>query len=380
MLERIFRMADMKTGMYTSPHLTYLGERVQIDRTPISKDKLCEYVDELKIVADSIFDVVDKSSYPSFFEFMTALAFLEFSSEKVNCAVVEVGLGGRLDSTNIVLPEISVITSIGLDHIQMLGSTIAEIAREKAGIIKREVPVVCGFLPKEAMDVVEAVALEKSAPLYKTADYFPTEDSLPQTSLFGLYQRRNAALALLCSRVLRESAEAGKTVAVFGQLRDELVLAALSDVQWAARWQRVELANGGTLILDSSHNEEGARMLESNLANFDFGGKKPIIAIGVLGEERARPIMDVVKKYARKIILLVPDQPRALGFDSLRRCLGDCAAEVVCAKVSDIYKSGNVCTAAGRGDTIVSTGSIYLAGEVLGALSGDSSDNLQDRP
>ncbi len=379
MLEAILRYSGLKTGMFTSPHLTYIGERVQVNRLPISKESLMSFVDKLKSKADSIFGDCDLSTYPSFFEFMTALAFLQFDKEKVDCAVVEVGLGGTLDSTNIITPEISVITSIGLDHIQMLGATIEEIAREKAGIIKKGVPVVCGFLPEAAMSVIAKIAKEKSASLFKVEDYF-SDATLPTTSLFGYYQRRNAATALLCTRILRERAKNGEGAETFSKLTEENVISALQEVSWDARWQTIKMQNGSTLILDSSHNEEGAKTLEKNLSEFCSGEKKPIITVGVLGEDRAIPLLEVAKKYAKKIVLLVPNQPRALEFESLLRCLGDCDIPVEMGKVSKIFKSKNICTITNPNDTVISTGSIYLAGEILSAISGKESDSLQDIP
>lgn len=122
---------------------------------------------------------------------------------------MEVGLGGRLDSTNIVSPDICAITSIGLDHTALLGGTCEKIAAEKAGIIKKSVPVVCGFVPDGAFAAIRARAEEAGAPFYDVRDYFPNENSLPETSLFGKFQRRNAAVALLCARILRERADRG---------------------------------------------------------------------------------------------------------------------------------------------------------------------------
>ncbi|MBQ6535032.1 MAG: bifunctional folylpolyglutamate synthase/dihydrofolate synthase, partial [Opitutales bacterium] len=304
MLEAVLRKAGNRTGMFTSPHLKYLGERIQINRVPISKDALLSETSELRKTADKLFGDSPPEDYPSFFEFMTAMAFLEFSRAKVDCAVVEVGLGGRLDSTNIIIPELSVITSIGLDHIEMLGSTIPEIAREKAGIIKEGVPVVCGFLPEDALEVARQTAREKNAPFYAARDFFPDDSLLPETSLFGYYQKRNAATALLCARVLRERAEEGKAPKIFSNLSDSLVLEALRGVEWAARWQEVPIKSGGRLIVDASHNGEGALSLESNLRRLCSDGTRPIIAVGVLGEGRAIPILRVVREYAKKILLL----------------------------------------------------------------------------
>ena len=385
MLEAIIRERGNKTGMFTSPHLVYLGERVQVDRTQIERDEIISTVAEIRAKIAPFFNELDTPSYPSFFEYMTMLAFMKFAREKVDCAVVEVGLGGRLDSTNVVCPQISIITSIGLDHTQILGDTIAKIAREKAGIIKEGTSVVCGFLPPEAMAVMEEVAKVKHATLYKVQDYFKDDSQLPKTSLYGYYQRRNAAVATLAIRVLRQQAIAGVSSAIFKNITDNCIENALNHVQWAARWQSFELSNGARLILDSSHNEEGARTLDSNLQQLcqkleKDGLPKPVISVGVLGRERAVPLFKVIEKYARKIILLVPNQPRALDFKALRDCVGECKIEIEQMNVGDLYKGDFSCSAVSGGDTIVCTGSIYLAGEVLAALGKKVADGLQDLP
>lgn len=377
MLERILRARGVKTGMFTSPHLVSIGERIQINRRELSRGEILRRIRSIRETADKIFDPSDRAAYPSFFEYMTVLAFCAFAEAKVDAAVVEVGLGGRLDSTNIVSPDICVITSIGLDHTALLGGTCEKIAAEKAGIIKKSVPVVCGFVPDEAFGVIRARAEEVGAPFYDVRDYFPDENSLPETSLFGKFQRRNAAVALLCARVLRGRADMGESAKIFSLLDESSARRALLDVSWAARWQKIPLANGATLILDSSHNEEGARTLECNLRS--LGGEKPVIAVGVLGEERAVPLFKVISKYAKKILLLVPRQPRALGFGELRKCAGGCNAPIEECEVEKLFKNGFKCPAVGKGETIVSTGSIYLAGEILAALSGKIPDGLSDR-
>jgi len=167
---------------------------------------------------------------------------------------------------------------------------------------------------------------------------------------------------------------------IYLNLKDEIAKKSLMHVEWSARWQTIKLANGARLIVDASHNDEGAKNLESNLAELSKEGVRPIITVGVLGEDRAVPLLKVISKYAKKIILLQPNQPRALPVDELRKCLGDCAVEVETGKVSDIYKKGYVCTCAEPSDTVISTGSIYLAGEVLASIDGSDADNLQDIP
>lgn len=370
MLESILRGGGLKTGMYTSPHLLYLGERIQINRAPISKAALSARIAEVRNACGELFDEADIANYPSFFEIMTAAAFLHFAEEKVDAAVVEVGLGGRLDSTNVINPACSVITTIGLDHTEYLGSTIAAIAAEKAGIIKQNTPVVAGFLPPEAMEVVRKNAEEKCAPLLSAADYYGSESSMPQTSLEGSYQRRNAAVAELCAKTL------AKTNAAFSALTDAEISRALSNVQWAARWQKIPLKNSATLILDASHNPEGAAALEENLKKLVKTSGKPVITVGVLGEQRAKALLPVVAKYARKIAFFVPNEPRALGFEALEK-LTPASVETMRANVGDIYHDG-LCELVRTGETVVSTGSIYLAGEILSALGGKKSDGLSD--
>ncbi len=369
MIEAILRASGLKVGMFTSPHLLYLGERVQIDREPISKPDLLAYVAKIRAVCDSVFDPNNLAEYPSFFEIMTALAFAYFADRKVDAAVVEVGLGGRLDSTNIIVPECSVISSIGLDHTDYLGNTLEKIAEEKAGIIKTGVPVVAGFIADRPMRVIEAAAERVGSRLYKASEFFA--ENLPETSLEGGFQRKNAAVAKLCAKLLK-----GTHNPIFDSITEETVAYGLAHTSWAARWQRIPLKNGATLILDASHNEEGSRALEENLKVLAARGIRPIIAVGVLGRERAKFLMKVVSKYAAKVVLLVPNQPRALGFDELAEFL-DTSAPVVRATAGESFADG-ACAFAAAGDTVVSTGSIYLAGEVLGALTSKKSDCLGD--
>lgn len=369
MLESILRCSGLKVGMFTSPHLLYLGERIQINRVPISKQKLLEYVAKVRKVCDTLFDTSDIANYPSFFEFMTAVCFLYFADENVDVAVIEVGLGGRLDSTNVIEPVCSVITSVALDHTEYLGDTIEKIAREKAGIIKYKTPVAVGFLSENAKKEIAQVAVENKAPMFCAEDFFSTD--LPTTSLEGGFQRKNASLAKLCSKILKGFG------GVFANITEQSITNGLLNVSWKARWQRINLANGATLILDASHNPEGALALEQNLKVLvEKTGSKPIICVGVLGAERAKALLGVIAKYACEIVLLAPNQPRALSVDELEKLLPK-GVKSRKAKVSEIF-SQNKCVLATEGETVVSTGSIYLAGEVLQALGNGVCDGLSD--
>ena len=369
-VESILRASGLKTGMFSSPHLLYLGERVQVDRKPISESDLLRLVAKIRSVADGIFSSEDKSEYPSFFEFMTALAFLYFAEQNVDVAVIEVGLGGRLDSTNIITADVCAITSIALDHTEFLGNSITDIATEKAGIIKNDIPVVVGDLPDEALQVIEKISEEKNAPLHKITNIYSSKSEMPKSSLDGDFQRINAGIAVECVRVLQKVSDK------FACIDDVSISRGLATVVWEARWQKINLSNGATLILDASHNPEGASALESNLQSLKNAGIKPVIAVGVLGQERAKALLKVISKYARKIVLLVPNQPRALPFEVLESFI-DSDVEIIKANVSDIFFN-NKCSLVSEGETIVSTGSIYLAGEVLGALKSQKADGLSD--
>ena len=198
MLESIYRSNGYKTGLFTSPHLIRLNERIQINRIPISDLDLATYVNELRSQCDEQFS---SDNYPSFFEFMAAIAFQHFAKEAVDIAIIETGLGGRLDATNILSPELSIITSIGKDHTDILGDTIEAITREKAGIIKPNAPVLIGNLPDISKSIIKDKANDLKTECYTLENYLEKE-SLPTTNLEGTYQKQNAALASYATEIL----------------------------------------------------------------------------------------------------------------------------------------------------------------------------------
>lgn len=356
MLESIFRASGFRTGLYTSPHLVKLGERVQVDRQLLTETEIVAYTTELKPASDAI-GARSPDEQPTFFEFMTAMAFLQFQRKRVDVAVIEVGMGGRLDATNVVQPAISVITSIGLDHCAELGDTLAKIAREKAGIIKPDCPVVIGRLPPEAETVIREVAATHRSPVHSVREVFgeaPTH--YPTTNLEGTYQRWNAATAVLVSRVLSPQFKTNETAVSRG----------LQAVNWPGRWQRTTL-DGRKLILDASHNPEGVLTLEENLRKLIAEtGRKPIIIAGALGELRARALLGVVARFAREIHLITPKQARATPFVEMLSLIPEEARKLVYpATIDSVFPDSTHCTIGESGDTIVVTGSIYLLGEVL---------------
>jgi dihydrofolate synthase / folylpolyglutamate synthase len=373
MLESILRASGRRTGLYTSPHLVRLGERVQVDRRILSEDEITAYVRELQPVADQIASQGGLDDRPSFFEFMTAMAFLQFARKRCDCSVIEVGLGGRLDATNIVEPEACVVTSIGLDHCEMLGNTLEEIAAEKGGIIKPGRPVVIGRMPSVAEATLRAIAASKGARVVSVREEFGDDIArYPGTNLEGDYQRWNAATATLAARVLPGG---------FG-IAEPSIASGLRAVDWPGRWQRTNL--GGRLaILDASHNAEGAGVLDSNLARLRVEtGRSPVAIVGVLGAMRGRPLLEVLCRHCRELYLVVPQQSRASTYAELESIVpGTFLGRTVRSTVEELFPAPGACTAGARDDVIVVTGSIYLLGEVLARLEphrGRGEGRLQD--
>ncbi len=373
MLESILRASGRKTGLYTSPHLVRLGERVQVNRSLLTEAEITAYVAELEPVAERIASAGGVDDRPSFFEFMTAMAFLQFARRACDISVIEVGLGGRLDATNIVEPEVSVVTSIGIDHSDMLGDTLEAIAGEKAGIIKPGRPVVIGRMPAAAEATVRAVAASRGARVVSVREEYGEDvQRYPRTGLEGDYQRWNAATATLAAGLLSGKLGVAKSAVEEG----------LRSVDWPGRWQRTQL--GGRLaILDSSHNPEGAGVLDANLSALRLEtGRDPVAVVGALGAMRAGPLLEVLCRHCRELHLVVPHQSRASTYAELEALVpGTFRGRVVRSTVEGLFPAPGSCTAGGPDDVIVVTGSIYLLGELLTRLEpqrGPGEGRLQD--
>lgn len=360
-IEAIYREAGFRTGLYTSPHLIRLNERVQVGRVPIEDAKVVNLTRELIEVGNAL-EAEEPGLFPSFFEFMTAMAFIHFRDMQVDVAIIEVGLGGRLDATNVVNPDVTAITSIALDHTQILGETLEEIAREKAGILKKNIPVVLGRIEPGPQGVIKEIATERNCSIYQAGE---VEDSeLPESSLSGRYQRINAAIAAKCVQLLKGSLPVSQ----------ERLTAGLKKISWAGRWERKKLESGTDIILDSTHNSEGTIGLAENLESLrdEFGGDAKFLFIaGALGQDRADSLLQVIQKFASELIWICPDQPRASPWDAVKdRWPGHIPAREM--KIADLIPSKNTVAVRPSEYPIIVTGSIYLIGEISTYLAGIS--------
>lgn len=362
MLSSIYLENGYKVGMFTSPHLVELGERVQVNGEILSFAEIERIVNEIRPVAEEM-EAEKPGMHPTFFEVMTAVAFLTFQSRKVDLAVLETGLGGRLDSTNVVTPELSVITSISLDHCEILGSEIPEIANEKAGIVKEGIPVLSGILPPDALLVIQEVAQKRGAPHFDLMNM--NADQYPETNLDGYYQRRNAALAKKSVQILNARFPIEK----------ENTLRGLQKVKLRGRWQFV--SGSPPLLLDASHNQEGFIGLIENLSELN---QSFTAWIGAMGADRGKKLIEAITSFEpNRIVLFQPEQPRACSHELLKSMIPNAyQGRISFGSWNNIGRELRQCN---NDPLVLVTGSIYLVGRVLSEIDNRSdSDNssLQD--
>ncbi len=364
MLAAIFQKAGYKTGLYTSPHLKDFRERIKINGEMISEKEVVTFVAENQTLIEEI--------SPSFFEATVALAFNHFAKHKVDIAIIEVGLGGRLDSTNIILPEVSVITNISYDHMNILGNTLQEIAGEKAGIIKQRIPVVIGQLQEEVVSVFIAKADEQKAPIYFASEEWEISESeiIEQTRVVNLsHQQQNISLTLdlTGSYQLKNIKTVLSTIAQIRlkgfEISDKDVESALSQVKnltgLMGRWQ---ILNETPLIIcDTGHNEGG---IIEVLENIDATPHQNLLmVIGMVKDKEISKILNLLPKNAT-YYFCAPDMPRAKPAEELRDealtfgLKGEAFASIKSALIAAKYDAGTQ-------DLIFIGGSNFVVAEVV---------------
>lgn len=287
----ILLKAGYRTGLYTSPHLLDTRERIQVDNRLISRADFASLITEIEPVITDLSKFLPYS--PTYFETMTAAAFLYFSRKNIDYAVIEVGMGGRLDATNLLNPLVSVITPIGLEHRRYLGKTLTLIAGEKAGIIKPGRPIVSAKQSPAALRVIKARAAEKKAPFY-----FPSPSPLRglSISLPGRFQAENAAVACLALK------------AAGVEVKEGVLRSALKGVSWPGRLQ--VLSRKPLIIFDVSHNPPAIKTMVANLAGL-YPGRKTTFLFGVLKDKDYLPMLKYLGDYGEKFFFTRPYSNRA---------------------------------------------------------------------
>ena len=387
-LASILSVSGYRTGLYTSPHLMRVNERVQIANGPAGINSLAEIDDDT--FARLYFKVDDTANLlvtegrlphlPSFFEVMTALAFLAFAEAGVDIAVLEVGLGGRLDATNIVDPLASVITDISLDHTEWLGNTITEIAREKAGILRAGGTLITLPQHPEANLAIGEIAMANNVVGLNAADYLPLREAADgtytvgfaggiltvQTPLPGEHQRRNVALAIATSYYLFSNEQ-------FVAITSESVAAGIRVTRWPGRLE-VQHLPGQALLLDVAHNPAGAWTLRSHLSKAfreDLLPTPRTLVFSALRDksvaEMAQILFPIFDEPGDRILLAPINSPRAASIDHLAAVAAALDTEAtVCESVADAMR-----LAASSGGSVVVSGSVYLVGEAKAWIAGE---------
>ncbi|MCP5558395.1 MAG: bifunctional folylpolyglutamate synthase/dihydrofolate synthase [Verrucomicrobiaceae bacterium] len=335
--------AGLTAGIFTSPHLIRFNERIRDGERMITGTEIAAGLSRIRAII-SLWD-----PHPTFFEITLALALDWFRSREVQWVVLETGLGGRLDATNAILPKCSVITSIGLDHTEILGDTLEKIASEKAGIIKAGVPVVSSPQEESVMDVIQKTAGEKVADL-RVIDQ-PWQKSIP--ALAGVHQRWNAALALAAVRA------AGVDIS------DTLAEHAFAQTVWPARFQR--LGAGGQWIIDGAHNPASAQALVATWREV-FGTAKPQILLGVVHGKDLTGVLEALSPICAQWHVAPFQSPRAMPTEDLAKVLGATGIPVQLHR--SLTAGLNAAASADAAQPALVAGSLFLAGEALDLLSG----------
>lgn len=361
MISSVLRTAGYRVGLFTSPHLLEVHERICVDGTPISRRELAVLMSEIAPVVKELED----HTGPTFFEIGTALGFLHFLRRRVDVAVIEVGLGGRYDSTNVCRPMVSVVTSVGLDHMAQLGRTLEEIAYQKAGIIKAGVPVVCGMVDSSARSIIEREAVGASAPLLLVGRDISYVYSPPnRVEIVSLAAHYPAVRMLL--RGEHQAANAAVTVGVIERLRHQgLSISSdqlLNGLQTASIPARVEIIRDRpAIILDTAHNVPSAKALVQTLKESFPHVSRKICVFAVSSDKQYPEILTILKSYFDFFYLTrYSNNSRSVPPLQLTQNVPDRSAVMEDASMALSAARSEL----GENDLLCVTGSVFLAGEL----------------
>lgn len=368
MLASIYQKHGYKVGMNTSPHLEFFNERIQINGNPISNQDLLDLVVEIrKILGDE---------ETTFFEFTTAIAFLYFARQKVDIAIIEVGLGGRLDATNVITPNLTVITSIDLDHTRILGSTLKEIAIEKAGIIKSGVPLVCGELRPDLQDMFKEICREKKSAFHlREFDYQLTRSGLfgqcfiiegigYTLGLLGEHQIENALTVLKCVQVMNNELYVSK----------ESIDLGLLEAKWPGRLQ--VYSYNPLVIMDGAHNGSGmnylCKFLDENEEEL-LENRKRVCIVGISNGKDIDQMLKNLSKYFDSIIV-VQAEHRFTPKEEVAKVAKNYFSEVQVAEICDAMALTK--EKIDKDGFILVSGSLYVIGDILREINKKKSGGL----
>ncbi|MGA2234081.1 MAG: folylpolyglutamate synthase/dihydrofolate synthase family protein [Terriglobales bacterium] len=403
-LASILQASGLKTGLYTSPHLVRINERIRLNGRPIADDDFAMLHDVVDRTAERLVGERDLPWHPSFFETLTAMAFEYFARNRPDMVVLEVGMGGRLDATNVVEPRLSIITDISLDHQKYLGETVGEIAREKAGIIRPGGVVVTLPQLPEANEVIGNTILDVGAravnavlyvpPVSPSSGQWPVASGqwqrypldvmgaqiMIESPLVGRHQLRNLALAIAAAEELHnQDIENHGTV----QITPETIAQGIRETHWPGRFQVVPAAGDDPeYVLDVAHNPAGAWALRSTLSaayqnprngelgNGDPGDAREITMVfGVMRDKAVQEITEILFPIAGHVIVTHANNPRSASPGEIRQAAARVAAGIEIEETEDVASAlDRARKVAGSGGLVVVTGSIYIVGEAMRTL------------
>jgi dihydrofolate synthase / folylpolyglutamate synthase len=384
-LASILQASGSRTGLYTSPHLVRINERIRIDGQAISDSEFATLHDLVDRAAERLVGQGEVPWHPSFFEMLTAIAFEHFARRKVEIAVLEVGMGGRLDATNVVEPRVSVITDISLDHQKFLGDTVTEIAAEKAGIIRPEGVVVTLPQQPQANDVIGNKILELGARAVNAVPYVPPvspasseyrassaagtpvsryplqvmgEPITVETPLLGRHQLRNVALAIAAAEELTRRGFPITAASIERGIRE---------THWAGRFQIMPAtASAPEYVFDVAHNPAGAWALRSTLSA-GYPDRALTFVFGAMRDKAIREMAEILFPLADRVIATRADNPRSASPEEIRAAASRTSSLI--EEAGDVAAAIALANTPVRPDTVVViTGSIYIVGEAMRLL------------
>jgi dihydrofolate synthase/folylpolyglutamate synthase len=360
MIEAGLRMAGIRTGLFTSPHLLEPTERIRIGGEPVTSAEFAGAFNRVHETAEQLLRVGELDLHPTYFETVTAMGFVLFAEKEMDAVVLEVGLGGRLDATNVVLPELAVITPVDFDHEAWLGKSLQAIAREKAGILKPGVPAVIAQQRPEAGETIEARARHLGITAHATSEWEIRELSVEAAGSRFTLSREGKTMCIECPLAGEHQVENARTAAAALEcmsVPSQAIEAGIAQARWPGRLERV--ASCPEIILDGAHNPAGARALLAYMERF-YAGRTIRLIYGVMRDKAVAEMAGILFPAAAEVIVTAPRHARAVRPEAVAE-LSDHPRLRVAANLEEAL--AQVRSAAGAEDAIFITGSLFLVAE-----------------